>query len=93
MWAAQGLAYTCWITYADHASGLGPDEMVMEDWDDDPAGVHGRWIDHVEEWKSKGSPGGVPPGLRESEAKGRGHRDYTARKGSYLLRPEVRLSL
>ncbi|KAH8103865.1 glycoside hydrolase [Cristinia sonorae] len=26
-WAAEGLANTCWITYADHISGLGPDEV------------------------------------------------------------------
>ncbi|THH27798.1 hypothetical protein EUX98_g6395 [Antrodiella citrinella] len=26
-WAAEGLANTCWVTYADQASGLGPDEM------------------------------------------------------------------
>lgn len=26
-WAAEGLANTCWVTYADHVSGLGPDEM------------------------------------------------------------------
>lgn len=26
-WAAEGLANTCWATYADHTSGLGPDEV------------------------------------------------------------------
>lgn len=89
MWAAEGLANTCWITYADHKSGLGPDEMVMEDWDEDPSGYKGRWVDHVKAWKRKGSPGGVPPGLQGIETKARGQRDYTARRGTYLLRPEA----
>ena len=71
LWAAEGLAYTCWITYADHDTGLGPDEMIMEAWDDDPAGYRGRWISHVEAWKKRGSPGGVPPGLQEVEPKER----------------------
>lgn len=90
LWAAQGLAYTCWITYADHETGLGPDEMDMEDWNDDPAGVQGKWVDHVKEWKRKGRPGDVPPGLQEVQTKERGQRDYSTRQGAYLLRPEVR---
>lgn len=89
LWAAQGLAYTCWITYADHATGLGPDEMLMEDWDDDPSGARGRWVDHVKAWKRNGSPGGVPPGLREVQTKERAERDYITRQGGYLLRPET----
>ncbi|KAJ2930958.1 hypothetical protein H1R20_g6105, partial [Candolleomyces eurysporus] len=32
LWAAQGLAETCWITYADTKTGLGPDEVTMEAW-------------------------------------------------------------
>lgn len=88
IWAAQGLAYTCWITYADHASGLGPDEMHMQAWHDDED--QGRWAPHVTKWKKNGMPGGVPPGLREVDIQPEGKRDYTARKPGYLLRPEVR---
>ncbi|KAF9269091.1 seven-hairpin glycosidase [Marasmius fiardii PR-910] len=29
LWAAEGLAYACWLSYADQKSGLGPDEMYM----------------------------------------------------------------
>ncbi|KAL0570546.1 hypothetical protein V5O48_011413 [Marasmius crinis-equi] len=29
-WAAEGLAYTCWLSYADQKTGLGPDEMDMK---------------------------------------------------------------
>ena len=28
-WAAEGLAHTCWITYADTATGLGPEWIVF----------------------------------------------------------------
>lgn len=31
LWAAEGLAETCWIMYHDSKSGLGPDEVRMED--------------------------------------------------------------
>lgn len=86
-WAAQGLAYTCWITYADHASGLGPDEMLMDSWSEDI--YQGRWLPHVDVWKAQGGPGGVPPGLKEISVQPLGHRDYTTRKGDYLLRPEA----
>ncbi|KAI0793718.1 seven-hairpin glycosidase [Fomes fomentarius] len=82
-WAAQGLAYTCWITYADQATGLGPDEMSM---------THGtKWLEEVESWEKQGRPGGVPPGLAETPAiPGTGtQKDYTAMKPGYLLRPET----
>lgn len=36
LWAAEGLAETCWITYADTKTGLGPDEMSMEAWPHQP---------------------------------------------------------
>ncbi|KIY68900.1 glycoside hydrolase family 47 protein [Cylindrobasidium torrendii FP15055 ss-10] len=29
VWAAEGLAETCWVMYADQRSGLAPDEVVM----------------------------------------------------------------
>jgi mannosyl-oligosaccharide alpha-1,2-mannosidase len=29
LWAAEGLAHTCWLTYADQKSGLGPEEVMM----------------------------------------------------------------
>ena len=31
-WAAEGLAETCWATYADTPSGLGADEVSMKAW-------------------------------------------------------------
>ncbi|KAG8891372.1 hypothetical protein FRB99_003638, partial [Tulasnella sp. 403] len=32
MYAAEGLAQTCWLLYADAVTGLGPDEVVFSRW-------------------------------------------------------------
>jgi mannosyl-oligosaccharide alpha-1,2-mannosidase len=86
-WAAKGLAHTCWVTYWDQVSGLGPDEMTMEPW---PGETHaGRWIEHVEAWEREGGVGGVPPGLHDVPREEEGKRDYYPTKRAYLLRPEV----
>ena len=88
-WAARGLAYTCYMTYADQPSGLGPDIMVMDSW---TGSGSGRWMDHVNDWIKAGRPGDVPPGLHEPPpAKGGNGQDYRISRGDYLLRPEVSL--
>ena len=92
-WAAQGLAYTCWMTYADHETGLGPDVMRMDPvlrTEENPYG--GLWLYQVEQWEEAGKPGGVPPGLREGPPMPDGKRDYRATRAAYLLRPEVRFT-
>lgn len=75
MWAAEGLAQTCWLTYADQPTGLGPDEIVMKTKDpnswggpDDGWGVGGGvlWIDAMQSWKGSGARG-VPPGVGEKQ--------------------------
>lgn len=81
-WAALGLAYTCWVSYADQLSGLGPDQLQMV------AGGE-KWLDHIEQWEASGREGGIPPGSREVEAAGNGPRDYINSQDIYLLRPEV----
>ncbi|KAJ7173562.1 glycoside hydrolase [Mycena filopes] len=87
-WAAEGIATTCWLTYADSATGLGPDEM----WMTRPEGqtTSGKWSTLVEEWDQAGRPGGTPPGLGpfkvEKQADGR---DYGMYQSTYLLRPEA----
>jgi len=89
-WAAQGLAYTCWMTYADHATGLGPDEMHMQSIPKSTENPHGGlWVDHVERWEANGRPGGIPPGLGEVKPQPPGMRDYSSRKPGYYLRPET----
>ncbi|KAF8347775.1 glycoside hydrolase [Amanita rubescens] len=86
MWAAQGLAYTCYIMYADHATGLSPDEVSMDTWS--PVKDEGRWLTQLEEWRAQEPPSGLPPGLEEVPANAT-DRDYRSLKDSYLLRPET----
>ncbi|KAH7885863.1 glycoside hydrolase [Phlebopus sp. FC_14] len=96
-WAAQGLAYTCYVSYAEQATGLGPDEMVMDAWpptdSNEDSRFAGRWIDHVRAWIKDGRPGDAPPGLHEPPAAKTGPRDYRIRNPSYMLRPETVESL
>ncbi|KAF9000139.1 glycoside hydrolase [Cyathus striatus] len=80
-WAAEGLASTCWITYADQPSGLGPDMVRMASGE--------RWIDVLSVWREEGGAG-VPPGVSdlkpEFDVK---KRDYFNSLPSYYLRPET----
>jgi mannosyl-oligosaccharide alpha-1,2-mannosidase len=85
-WAAQGLAYSCWITYADQATGLGPDEILMTPFAD---AQEGKWTNRLHKWEAQGSYG-FPPGLSEYPPQRKPEqRDYTTFKPKYLLRPEV----
>lgn len=81
-WVAEGLAYTCYISYRDQQSNLGPEILGM---------VTGkRWIDDVTAWKASGRVGN-PPGLSEPPAeKDKTKRDYSNWDSKYMLRPEVR---
>lgn len=99
MWAAEGLAHTCWVTYADQPTGLGPDEISFLSWKGAPPSERSyRWIDAVDRWKRSGGRGTIP-GLAdpvpmiysEEERSNRNttRRDYVLRKSGYLLRPEV----
>ncbi|TFK26236.1 mannosyl-oligosaccharide alpha-1,2-mannosidase [Coprinopsis marcescibilis] len=90
LWAAEGLAETCWATYADTKSGLGPDVILMK-----PFGTAGdqsssRWVDHVDQWQNRGKPGGRPPGTLDAVPEpDPTKREWTAVKSTYLLRPET----
>lgn len=108
MWAAEGLAEGCYMTYADQPSGLGPDEIVFGRWlgrtESGGRGYEGdyTWLTAMERWRQSGHRG-LPPGLGDkrpvqlSDVKGRdglaSARDYAIRKGGYYLRPEVGLCL
>ncbi|KAJ6607001.1 glycoside hydrolase [Mycena sp. CBHHK59/15] len=77
-WVAEGIATTCWMTYADQASGLGPDEMHMTR---PPAPYSGgKWTTVLADWEAAGRPA---PTLDDNT------RDYRADKTTYLLRPEA----
>jgi mannosyl-oligosaccharide alpha-1,2-mannosidase len=99
MWAAEGLAHTCWVTYADQPTGLGPDEMAVLAWGRKPEEERKyRWIEAVDKWKGSGGRGIIPgladpvPMIYSEEERRSGNatrRDYVLRKVEYLLRPEV----
>ncbi|KNZ74566.1 Mannosyl-oligosaccharide alpha-1,2-mannosidase isoform A [Termitomyces sp. J132] len=84
-WAAEGLARTCWATYLDTETGLGPDEVQMLPgvWNE---GEKGLWIKHLGEWEKKGRQGN-PPGIGEVEKAE--EKEYIMKKQKYLLRPET----
>jgi mannosyl-oligosaccharide alpha-1,2-mannosidase len=76
LWAAAGLAETCYMLYADQSTGLGPEEVVFKlassaKWGmgKDGTWMEGggrRWIDEVEAWRAatwRKSP--LPPGVGE----------------------------
>lgn len=91
LWAARGLAQTCWTLYADSPTGLSPDEVIMSSnsapgngsvWD-------GRWATHLAQWEQDGAHGD-PPGLRLAEpVLDASLREYKPAKPGYLLRPET----
>jgi hypothetical protein len=91
LWAARGLGYTCWVSYADSASGLGPDGLRMES-----AGAE-KWVDALASWEKTGRKA-VTPGLEEdigNDVEGKKiarERDFTCEAG-YYLRPEASLIL
>ncbi|SJL03943.1 uncharacterized protein ARMOST_07300 [Armillaria ostoyae] len=102
MWAAEGLAQTCWLTYADMRTGLGPDETHMRASVDSVLGEGHLWMDSMDRWKQSGARG-VPPGVGDKAPViyteqqrlrgGPGGRDYAIKKHGYLLRPETIESL
>lgn len=84
-WAAEGLAHTCWITYADSVTGLGPERIHFP-----YSGP--KWIDEIARWEAEGRPGNVPPGVGEAvPVKDGADKEYKTGDTRYLLRPEVRL--
>lgn len=95
MWAAQGLAQTCWTLYADSPTGLSPDEVIISTGSasDDGSQWDGLWATHLAQWEQSGARGD-PPGLRVAEpVLDANQREYQPTKAAYLLRPETVESL
>ncbi|KAF8582066.1 glycoside hydrolase family 47 protein [Ramaria rubella] len=90
-WAAEGLAHSCWVLYADQPSGLGPEIITFEsrgsDWQQE------KWMNHVRRWKEEGKKDGKPPGVANAgmpvKVSEGAQTDYIAHTPSYLLRPET----
>ncbi|KAG0699899.1 glycoside hydrolase family 47 protein [Suillus ampliporus] len=103
LWAAEGLAQTCYLTYADQPTGLGPDVITMLSGGSRP---EIPWMDAMREWKTSGRKG-PPPGVGDKvpwagdittrNARERemafSMRDYHVRNAVYQLRPETIESL
>ena len=84
-WAAEGLAHTCWVTYAESATGLGPESIIFK-----PPAVGNKWVDELRFWDKQGQPGD-PPGVHDAKPVKLGEdTEYEVRDRRYLLRPEVR---
>ncbi|KAJ7066169.1 glycoside hydrolase family 47 protein [Mycena amicta] len=73
LWAANGLAETCYALYADQPTGLAPDQIIIKVAGSTPEVDGGtRWFQEVEKWQ-KESPGSgtwkgrkrTPPGVGE----------------------------
>ncbi|KAI9573957.1 glycoside hydrolase family 47 protein [Boletus coccyginus] len=98
LWAAEGIAQTCYLSYADQPSGLGPEKVTMR------IGKSGeiRWMDAMQGWKANGQSGSPPgvgdkrPWVGSPKAKNEREkqidtvsRDYGIRNTGYYLRPEA----
>ncbi|CDO68411.1 Glycoside Hydrolase Family 47 protein [Trametes cinnabarina] len=101
MAAAEGLATSCWLMYADQPSGLGAEVVDMEHTVRDGSSKDAKgilWIDAVEGWRNKGRTGPLP-GTDEKKpipytlsAKERAPKapwDYVVKRHDYFLRPET----
>ncbi|KAJ7681139.1 glycoside hydrolase family 47 protein [Mycena rosella] len=85
-WAAEGLANMCWAVYGDVATGLSPDDFVVEQGTD---AEQGRWAPRLVAW-ARGGHGGLPPGIADLEREAAPQlRGYAPVTDAYLLRPEA----
>ncbi|KAF8527047.1 glycoside hydrolase [Gautieria morchelliformis] len=51
MWAAEGLADTCWVMFADRPSGLGPEIVVFDSWARTGTEASAQPSQPAEDWK------------------------------------------
>lgn len=86
-WAAEGLANTCYLSYVETLTGLGPERIAF------PRQKSRLWTKAVREWQRNGKKGGVPPGVNLPPIVAKnGHqedREFTVSDAYSPLRPEV----
>lgn len=88
LWAAQGLANTCWTLYADSPTGLSPDVVIMLA-GSGPATSARPWATELAQWEQNGRHGD-PPGVRPAEpVDNPDTREYKPMRRGFLLRPET----
>jgi mannosyl-oligosaccharide alpha-1,2-mannosidase len=90
----HGLAESCWLTYKDSKSGLGPEDVLFDPFE--PRDMNsGLFIPHYDAWVAAGRKGAGPVGFdplptpmanRFFLAK---YRDYSVKLPEHRLRPEV----
>jgi mannosyl-oligosaccharide alpha-1,2-mannosidase len=89
LWAARGLAHTCWTLYADSPTGLAPDVVIMLSGGSFPANNSHQWATLLAQWERDGMHGD-PPGLRPADPiQDQEWREYKPQRRDYLLRPEA----
>lgn len=91
---AHSLAESCWLTYKDSKSGLGPEDVLFNPFL--PGDMEsGRFIKHYDAWVAGGRKGAGPLGLNPLAAPVGSrlfyakYRDYSTMLPDYKLRPEV----
>ena len=92
IWAARGLAHTCWMLYADSPSGLAPDGVIMRSTDrlGPPSPFGSPWVTHLEQWEQSGGRGDPPGVLPAEPVRGTDKpSEYTPIRISNRLRPET----
>jgi hypothetical protein len=97
LWAAEGLAHTCWITYADSPTGLGPDEVLFRPPASDSSERaqfdrgEWKWVHKLKKWEEGGRQGRPPATGQAESTRDSSKMEYemVVGKEGYLLRPEV----
>ncbi|KAH7103528.1 seven-hairpin glycosidase [Auriculariales sp. MPI-PUGE-AT-0066] len=88
-WVAEGLAYTCYLMYAEQRHGVGPEDVVFK------AAESKNWGQVLKDWEATSASktaGAKPPGVAKLAPAIKDFtkdRDYPAASGDYLLRPET----
>ncbi|KAH9967535.1 glycoside hydrolase [Russula dissimulans] len=95
MWAARGLAETCWVLYGESPTGLSPDDVVMIlKFGSGGSGTWPAiwaWAKQLKRWEQSGAHGD-PPGVGPAKLitdESAFAREYNPSAPGYYLRPET----
>jgi mannosyl-oligosaccharide alpha-1,2-mannosidase len=93
-WAAEGLGNTCYLSYVESLTGLGPERISFQDRTPAQPTAGKPWSESLKEWERTGKQGGVPPGVKlpaivGKDKVGTQEREYRVSDSYSPLRPEV----